>query len=247
MYPFVPRRVAVLGRGRELVTPGRLLFARQQPPAGDGPECFTCSPVFPCVCSFGSWFMATLPRHTDSDRNQTLRCAPSNAKAQQRRPAGHDAWDSDKRAAVCCSRLFGLGVPWSEYRPRPRRRGPSCRSTRKRFLTPLLGMDAPDRMCRGRYAVLFVVGVRLAEVGELAPRSLAVGSDAVTQRLVGRESQHHAHWSVNHHRLNVGMAQNVQHRAVTPRLPDARQTGKNRGRGAYRHLLDFFFRDIVAL
>src|ERR1700677_4355937 len=30
-----------------------------------------------------------------------------NAKAQQRRPAGHDTWETDKRAAVCCSNLFG--------------------------------------------------------------------------------------------------------------------------------------------
>lgn len=69
----------------------------------------------------------------------------------------------------------------------------SCRSTRKRFLPPLLGMDAPCRLCRGRYAVLFVVGVRLAEVGEVGPRALTIGSDAVTQCLVGRESQHHIH------------------------------------------------------
>ena len=42
-------------------------------------------------------------------------------------------------------------------------------------------MSLCRRLCRGRYAVLFVVGVRLAEVRELAPRALAVGSDAVTQ------------------------------------------------------------------
>src|ERR1700690_34203 len=54
-------------------------------------------------------------------------------------------------------------------------------------------MSLCRRTCRGRYAVLFVVGVRLPEVGELAPRALAVGSDAVTERLVGRESQHHVH------------------------------------------------------
>ena len=32
----------------------------------------------------------------------------ANDKAQQRRPAGHDTGETHKRAAVCCSRLFGV-------------------------------------------------------------------------------------------------------------------------------------------
>ena len=40
--------------------------------------------------------------------------------------------ETDKRAAVCCSNLFGEPVrvqPGSEYRPRPRLRGPSVTQT----------------------------------------------------------------------------------------------------------------------
>ena len=86
--------------------------------------------------------------------------------------------------------LFG---PRSTYNPRFSTGIPVSDHGYGYVAPPLLGRHVTRRMCRGRYAVLFGVGVRLAEVGEFAPRALAVGSDAVTQRLVGRESQHHIH------------------------------------------------------
>jgi hypothetical protein len=66
--------------------------------------------------------------------------------------------EADKRAAVRCSRLFGLVVPWSENRSRPRQRGPPSPSpatglagtapSRQRWQTVPPGLPPRSRAAR---------------------------------------------------------------------------------------------------